>query len=344
MKDYIIPQALPEKIVRWFQENKRDLPWRQDHGPYHVWLSEIMLQQTRIQTVIPYYLRFIEKFPNVKALADAEEDRVLKLWEGLGYYSRARNLHRAAKEITRQYGGEFPKSYEELKKLPGIGDYTAAAVASICYGEPVPAVDGNVIRVIARVCAMKDEDIHSSQSRKKLMGMLKAVYPETHSGDFTQGLMELGEVVCVPNGSPLCGCCPAALLCVAFQTDETAAIPVPKIKPERKKQNITVFILRDGESLALNRRGPGLLHGLWELPNTEGHLSETAALLQVSYWRLTPTSVIATRRKKHIFTHIEWEILVYHIETDGKNDLFHWVPKSVLQEQYSLPTAFKKCL
>jgi len=344
MKDYIIPPALPEKIIRWFHENKRDLPWRQDHDPYHVWLSEIMLQQTRIQTVIPYYLRFIEAFPTVQALADTEEDRVLKLWEGLGYYSRARNLHRAAKEVARQYGCEFPKSYTELKKLPGVGDYTAAAVASICYDEPVPAVDGNIIRVMARVCAMKDEDIHSPQSRKKLKEMLKTVYPETHSGDFSQGLMELGEVICLPNGTPLCSDCPASSLCAASQMAETANIPAPKKKQERKKQDITVFILRDGNTLALNRRGPGLLHGMWEFPNIEGHLSETAALLQVNHWGLIPTAVTGIMQKKHIFTHIEWAILVYHIEAGVKNDLFHWVPEAVLQEQYSLPTAFKKCL
>lgn len=344
MKEYIIPPALPEKIIRWFQENKRELPWRRDRNPYPVWLSEIMLQQTRIQTVIPYYLRFIEAFPTVEALARAEDDRVLKLWEGLGYYSRARNLHRAAKEITDQHGGTFPKTYAELKKLPGIGDYTAAAVASICYDEPSPAVDGNVIRVLARVCAMSDEDIHSPQSRKQLTAMLKAVYPETHSGDFTQGLMELGEVICVPNGMPLCGDCPASSLCMAFQTGKTADIPVPKRKPERKKQDITVFILRDGDTLALNRRGPGLLHGMWEFPNTEGHLSETAALLQTNRWGLTPKAVTQTLRKKHIFTHIEWDILVYHIETDHQNDSFQWVPQIVMQEQYSLPTAFKKCL
>ena len=344
MKEYRIPPALPEAVIRWFRENRRELPWRRDRDPYHVWLSEIMLQQTRIQTVIPYYLRFIEAFPTVEALAGAEEDRVLKLWEGLGYYSRARNLHRAAKEITEKHRGHFPASYAELKKLPGIGEYTAAAVASICYDEASPAVDGNVIRVLARVCAMKDEDIHSPQSRKALTAMLKSVYPETHSDDFTQGLMELGEVLCVPNGPPLCGSCPAAGLCEAYQKGETAAIPVGKKKPERKKQDITVFILQSGDALALNRRGPGLLHGMWEFPNTAGHLSETAALLQVNQWGLTPKSAGRSSRKKHIFTHIEWDILVYHIETEQTNPAFHWVPQPVLQEQYSLPTAFKKCL
>ena len=226
-------EQLPGLLLPWFAEHRRDLPWRRDREPYHVWLSEIMLQQTRVEAVRGYYLRFLERLPDIAALASAPEDVLLKLWEGLGYYSRVRNLQKAAQCVMEQHGGEFPQELSAIRALPGIGDYTAGAIASICFEAPTAAVDGNVLRVILRltVCADSPADV---RVRRRIGEELSAVYPAGHCGDFTQALMELGATVCLPNGAPQCGACPLRALCEAHAQGTELQFPTkPPKKPRR---------------------------------------------------------------------------------------------------------------
>ena len=270
----IIEQALPQ-IADWYSLSRRVLPWREEPTPYRVWISEIMLQQTRIETVIPYYRRFLEELPDVAALAAAEEDRLLKLWEGLGYYSRARNLKKAAQLVLRDWGGELPRTAAELKKLPGIGDYTAGAIASIACGQPEPAVDGNVLRVLSRLLE-SEGDVLSPAVKKAMTGLLREHYPGGDAAALcTEGLMELGETVCVPNAAPKCGLCPLRTLCRARQKGTAERFPVKTPPRPRRIEERTVLLLRCGGRWAIRQReSSGLLAGLWEFPNEEGRLTE----------------------------------------------------------------------
>ena len=262
-----------EAVVDWFRENKRDLPWRRTRDPYHIWVSEIMLQQTRVEAVKPYYDRFLQELPTVCALADAEEDRLLKLWEGLGYYNRVRNMQKAAQQIVAVYGGEFPRTYAEIRALTGIGNYTAGAVSSFAYGLAEPAVDGNVLRVIARITG-DDGDIMKQGTRKRIEDKLRKVIPADAAGDFNQGLIELGAIVCVPGGEPKCKECPVKDVCEARKQGRIQELPVKAKAKERRIEKRTILVFRDNDKIAIEKRpDKGLLAGLYELPGLEGYLS-----------------------------------------------------------------------
>ncbi len=334
-------RLLPSLLLPWFAQNARDLPWRRDREPYHVWLSEIMLQQTRVEAVRGYYARFLQALPTVQVLADCPEDKLLKLWEGLGYYNRARNLQKAAR-IVGESG--FPTTYEGLLALPGIGEYTAGAVASICFDRPVAAVDGNVLRVLARY--LTDPALITDPKTKKRAKLdLEAIYPVDRPGDFTQALMELGATVCVPNGPPKCADCPLKSKCKAFLTGKTADFPVKADKKARKVEARTVFLLRCGGKIAIEKRpAQGLLAGLWQLPNVPGHLTPDQALGQAARWMAEPHDLLTQRRKKHIFTHITWELEGCEIACGREDTRFVWATPEQLAGEYALPTAFRQFL
>ena len=332
---------LPGLLLPWYAQNKRDLPWRENRDPYRVWLSEIMLQQTRVEAVRGYYARFLTALPTVQALADCDEQQLLKLWEGLGYYNRARNLQKAAK-IIAQTG--FPDSYEGWLALPGVGEYTAGAVASICFDRHVAAVDGNVLRVLSRYQA-DPSPITEPAVKKQVKAALEAVYPAEQPGAFTQALMELGATVCVPNGAPKCEKCPLSGQCKAFLQEKTADFPVKAAKKERKIQQRAVLLLRCGDKLALEKRpARGLLAGLWQLPNVEGILTAEQAAAQAAQWGCEPHDVLSIRQKKHIFTHITWEMEGFELVCGQESDRFVWATPAQLEEEYPLPTAFRQFL
>ncbi len=337
-------RALPSLLLPWYRLHARPLPWRRDREPYHVWVSEIMLQQTRAEVVKDYYLRFLQAFPDVQALAAAPEERLLKLWEGLGYYSRARNLQKAARMVVFERGGSFPDTYGELLTLPGVGPYTAGAIASICFERPVPAVDGNVLRILARMLALS-EPIDAPAVKKRIARSLAAVYPEEDRGAFTQSLMELGATVCLPAGPPRCALCPLSPLCAAFQAGAALDFPKRREKKSRKAEKITVFLLSCRGKLAVRRRGEsGLLAGLWEFPNEEGELSEQQALNLAARWGAAPLRLTKSQRRTHIFTHIKWEMTAYFIDCAAEASFFTWAEASELSKTYPLPTAFKMFL
>ena len=327
-------------IRAWYAQHKRDLPWRKGRDPYRIWISEIMLQQTRIEAVIPYYERFLRELPDVKSLAEVSDDRLMKLWEGLGYYSRARNLKRAAQTVMSRYGGEMPRTAEELKKLPGIGDYTAGSIASIAFGEPEPAVDGNVMRVMMRLLACGD-DIMEQKNRRAVTQMLKEVDPRGEDAALrTEGLMELGERICIPNGVPLCGACPASEQCLAHAEGKEQDYPVRSGKKARRIEEKTVLILRCEDRYALQKRpAKGLLAGLWGFPMAEGCLMEAGAREQIS--DLDPISVTSLGKARHIFTHIEWHMTGYLVGCQKASPEYLWVTKEAMEAEYSIPTAFK---
>lgn len=259
-------KQIVEPIVKWYQKQEKTLPWKQDKEPYHIWVSEIMLQQTRIEAVKKYYTRFMKELPTIHDLADVPEEKLLKLWEGLGYYSRAKNLKKSAIQIQENNHGKMPTSYVELLKLPGIGEYTAGAIASISYNEKVPAVDGNVLRVVSRVLASK-EDVLLPETKKKITNKLLEIMPD-EAGDFNEGLMELGEKICLPNTVPLCATCPIQEFCMANKENLTNEIPVREKKQKRKIENKTVFILKYKNKIAIRKREKiGILANLYEFPN-----------------------------------------------------------------------------
>ena len=282
----------------------------------------------------------------VKALAEADEERLLKQWEGLGYYSRARNLQKAAKTVMQEHGGELPADERELRRLCGIGDYTAGAIASIAFGIPAPAVDGNVLRVLSRVTGCSD-DISRPETKKKQSEALRAVIPAGHAGDFTQSLIELGATVCVPNGEALCGCCPLAEWCVANRERRTHELPVKGAKKPRRVEKLTVFVIRDDDRTVLRKRpARGLLAGLYELPNLSGHLTEDEVPEAIRRFGFDPLRVERIEDAKHIFTHVEWHMIAYSVrissEFDGvrlPSDL-HLVENDRLHEAYAIPSAF----
>ncbi len=334
-----------EPVIAWYREHKRDLPWRREADAYRVWVSEIMLQQTRVEAVKPYYERFLRELPTVKELAEAQEDMLLKLWEGLGYYNRVRNMQKAAQQIMADYHGEFPNTYEEIRLLKGIGNYTAGAISAFAYGIPKPAVDGNVLRVISRITGSR-EDIGKQSVRKKIEELLEPVIPRDAAGDFNQGLIELGAIVCVPNGEPKCGECPAAGFCAAREQGAAAEIPVKSKGKARRIEDRTVFLFRDGRKLAIRKRpSKGLLAGLYEFPSVSGHLSLNEAAAYSKKIGLMPVRIKALGEAKHIFSHIEWhmagyEILVDELErTNEKGFLF--ISPEKLEKEYPIPSAYE---
>ena len=332
-------------VIQWYAQNGRPLPWRQEPSPYHVWLSEIMLQQTRIEAVIPYYRRFLREFPTVEALAGAEDERLMKLWEGLGYYSRARNLKKAAALLTERYGGALPQKAEELKKLPGIGDYTAGAIASIAYGQPEPAVDGNVLRVMTRLLA-DDGDIMQADTKKRITALLRQSYPSGKDAALlTEGLMELGETLCIPKGVPDCAQCPLREHCLAHQSGREEQFPVRTPPKARRAEERTVFLLCNKGRYAIRRRPErGLLAGLWEFPNCEGKLSAEEAAARAESLGLTVTACAPCAAHTHVFTHVEWHMEAYLLNCAGEGGDFLWKSPEEIARNYSIPTAFRFCL
>ncbi len=331
-------------LVAWYRENKRELPWRRDKNPYHVWISEIMLQQTRIEAVIEHYYAFMDALSDVTSLAAVEEGKLLKLWEGLGYYSRARNLKKAAIKIMDEFGGEFPQTKKELLTLPGIGDYTAGAIASICFNEPVPAVDGNVLRVLARLRA-DARNVLLPETKKSAEALITEIIP-ADAGDFNEGIMELGETVCLPNGLPLCSSCPLQAYCKAYRENLTTALPVRIKTGGRKTEQKTVFLFTTpAGKTAIHKRGDkGLLAGLFELPNTEGFLTEAQIRAFAAEQGLRVKDITFTKDTKHIFTHIEWKLKVYEVSVENTNENYIWCSEKELRDTYALPTAFSKCV
>lgn len=326
-------------LVSWFEKNARQMPWRQEPTPYHTWISEIMLQQTRVDAVIPYYQRFLQELPDVGALAKAPEEQLLKLWEGLGYYNRVRNLQKAARVIVEELDGEIPSSYEQLLKLPGIGAYTAGAIASIAFGQAVPAVDGNVLRVVMRVTASQD-DIGEEKVKEKVRSALKGIYPAGKEGQFTESLMELGAVVCLPNGAPKCSECPLGTICLAHQRGIEQSLPVKQPKKQRRIEKRTVYLLFYDNKVAIRKRPEkGLLSGLWEFPNKEGWDTLKEAGQQIREWELTAGSVKKSIAAKHIFSHIEWHMKGIAVQCTKPNSQFEWVTPQQLRQEYALPSA-----
>ena len=336
----IIQQALPE-IADWYARSRRVLPWREEPTPYRIWISEIMLQQTRIEAVIPYYRRFLEELPDIRALAAVEEDRLLKLWEGLGYYSRARNLKKAAVVVIRDYGGELPRTAAELRRLPGIGDYTAGAIASIACGEPEPAVDGNVLRVVSRLLA-SDADILAPATKKAVTQLLREHYPAGEATALTtEGLMELGETVCVPNGEARCALCPLRSLCRAFRAGTADRYPVKSPPRPRRIEERTVLLLRCGGRYAIRQREKrGLLAGLWEFPGLERR--ESAESLRSLFPQALSLAPLGSAR--HVFTHVEWHMEGWLLELPGELEGYVWETPEQIRDRYSFPTALKAYL
>lgn len=346
MMERILCGEAIERLLSWYEQNKRDLPWRHTKDPYCIWISEIMLQQTRVEAVKSYYVAFLEAFPTVADLAAADEKRLMKLWEGLGYYSRARNLQKAARAVMECHGGQIPRDEKQLRTLCGIGDYTAGAIASIAYGIPAPAVDGNVLRVLSRVTGSY-ADIALTETKKNQSEALRSVIPIDRAGDFTQSLIELGATVCVPNGEAKCNMCPLSEYCVAHRDGLTDELPVKSAKKPRRVENLTVLLIRDDDRTVLRKRPPkGLLAGLYELPNFQGHLSEKEVTDAVRDLGFEPLRIQRMDDAKHIFTHIEWHMIGYTVkiasEFDGVRlspDL-HLVENHLLRSDYAIPSAF----
>ncbi|MDD6327350.1 MAG: A/G-specific adenine glycosylase [Lachnospiraceae bacterium] len=327
-------------LYEWYPKAARDLPWRMDIDPYHVWISEIMLQQTRVEAVKEYYKRFLECLPTIGDLASVDEELLLKLWQGLGYYNRARNLKKAAGQIVERYGGVFPDSYEEIRALPGIGNYTAGAIGSTCFELSTPAVDGNVLRVYARVMAYK-ENIDRQAVKNDVTKRLAGAYKKGYCRLATQSLMELGATVCVPNGAPHCEICPLASICESRSNMEWKNLPVRSPKKKRKIVDMTVFVLRCGGELAIRKRPKqGLLSGLWEFPHVEGVFEKQQAADIATKWSVSPDRIWMESHYTHIFSHVEWRMTAYYFDCFTRNEDFVWVTRAKLQETYALPSAF----
>lgn len=335
-----------ERLLPWFAEHRRPLPWRESPTPYRVWVSEIMLQQTRIEAVIPYFERFMQAFPDIPSLAAADPDRLMKLWEGLGYYSRARHLQKAAQQVVSLYNGELPKTYAQLKQLAGIGDYTAGAIASIAFGEAVPAVDGNVLRVMARVVALH-ENVMLPDVKRRLTEEVCRILPTDHPGEFNQALMELGETVCLPNTEPKCAACPLNDICAARAEGSQKQLPIRSKAKERRIENRTVMVIVSKENpcrvLLHQRPNKGLLAGLWELPNVFGTVEDKEANGFLRAIGGEATSVSSLITGKHIFTHIEWHLsgFLLYVKPFVAPDGYAWATVMQLYEQYALPGAFR---
>ena len=338
-------EQIVKPLLAWFEKNARTLPWRSISTPYRVWVSEIMLQQTRVEAVKPYFERFMHALPDVKSLAECEEERLLKLWEGLGYYNRVRNMQIAAQTVMEQYDGKLPADYEKLLELKGIGHYTAGAIASIAYGIPVPAVDGNVLRILMRVSA-DNSDIMKQSVKTRVEQALQQVIPQDCAGSFNQALMELGAIVCVPNGEPKCEICPAAEICRARKEGIAMELPVKTKAKGRKIEKRTVLVFHDSDTLAIQKRpDKGLLAGLYELPNLEGWLSQQEVIEYSKSIGLSPIRIKKLPAAKHIFSHVEWQMKGYEIQVDelekncSKEMIF--AKEEVLKEKYSIPSAFE---
>ena len=336
MQDYI------SNLEDWFLENRRILPWRRDKNPYHVWISEVMLQQTRIEAVISYYERFMKEIPTISSLANVDEDKLLKLWEGLGYYNRARNLKKAAIKIMEEYDGVFPTTYSEIIKLPGIGEYTASAISSICFGEKQVTIDGNVMRVFTRFYN-DTSNISKSSTRIMIHDRLLSMM-SFDPGYFNEGMMELGEVICIPNGMPKCDVCPLRDGCQSYKNSNYYFFPVKDEKKLKEEVEMTVIIpIWEGKTLVRKRREVGLLHNLYEFPNVVGNkcVEEVRAISE-------EFGKVANIKKSicytHVFTHKKWKMQAYFVFLESVNcqDMFYRIAD--VEERFALPTAFSPFL
>lgn len=334
-------QRIPAPLLSWYRENKRDLPWRENPTAYRVWVSEIMLQQTRVEAVREYYLRFMRALPTIEALATCEEEKLLKLWEGLGYYRRVRNLQKAAKVVVALYGGEFPTDAQEIRSLPGIGSYTAGAIASIAFGKRAAAVDGNVFRVVSRL-EENPACIASSAYRNYLEKELTAVYPEEGKAcaEFTQSLFELGATVCKPQ-NPACEKCPLSGLCHAYRHGTQSLFPVLPEKKAKRLEKVFIFLLQTPQGFCLRRRESGVLKGMNEFPSQVVEEGDTPEKI-LNEWGVYEFTEVSRRPYLHIFTHVRWEITCLWIRTESAP--FDAYTLEEIEESISLPTAFKQCL
>lgn len=333
-----------QPLIEWYEINKRDLPWRKTKNPYHIWISEIMLQQTRVEAVKPYYERFLTELPDVQALAEVPEERLLKLWEGLGYYNRARNLQKAARQIVESYGGIFPAEYDMIIQLAGIGNYTAGAISSFAFNLPKPAVDGNVLRVYSRLTASY-EDIMKQSVRNNVERELEAIIVKERAGDFNQALIELGATVCVPNGAPRCEVCPLSSYCMAKQQGVCMELPVKSKAKSRRIENRTILIFRDGDNLAIRKRPKkGLLAGMYEYPGVEGHLTQKQVIAYAKSIGLMPVRVKRLPDSVHIFSHVEWHMKGYEVRVDelekSCTEKMLFVHPDEIERVYPIPSAF----
>lgn len=339
-KERII-SSLPGALLPWYEVNKRSLPWREQKDPYHIWLSEIMLQQTRVEAVKGYYARFLRELPTISDLARCEDDRLHKLWEGLGYYSRVRNLKKAAQIVMEAYGGSIPRNYSEILALPGIGEYTAGAVCSIAFDLPTPAVDGNVLRLYARLTD-DHRPVDTPAMKKEVQKTLEKIYPD-RAGDFTQALMELGATLCGPNRAPECGKCPCNGFCLGYLRGSAERLPVRSPKREKRQEDKTVFILRCGDAYAIEKRpDKGLLAGLWQFPNVPGKLTTEESLEVIRKFGLRPVDIRRETEKKHIFTHIQWNMRGIYLEVQEPGGGFVWISAENIRADAALPTAFRQ--
>lgn len=335
-------EGLAQPLVQWYTAHERAFPWREHPTPYRVWVSEIMLQQTRIEAALPYFERFMAALPTLRDLAEASEDTLLKLWEGLGYYSRVRNLQKAAQVVMRDYGGELPCRYEQLLTLPGIGEYTAGAIASIAFGKRAAAVDGNVLRVMARL-TNDDRDVMQSRPRRELTELVRRLVPAEAPGAFNQGLMELGETICLPNAQPKCAICPVNAYCAVAGTQRARELPTRSAPKARRveQRTVLVVVLQGAEpKVLLHRRAPrGLLGGMWELPNllTDESVEDFLKSQGITAVETQPLSV-----GRHVFSHVEWQLsgLLVKAIPFIAGDEYVLVTAAQLSH-YALPTAFR---
>ncbi|MCQ2501064.1 MAG: A/G-specific adenine glycosylase [Lachnospiraceae bacterium] len=352
-------QKAAERLLEWYQLNKRELPWREGRNPYYIWVSEIMLQQTRVEAVKPYFQRFLSELPTVRDLAACPAERLLKLWEGLGYYNRVRNMQKSAQIVVEKYGGEMPADYEALLALPGIGSYTAGAIASIAFGLPVPAVDGNVLRILARLEADSSDIAKQSVKKMREQQLLELVTDSAcipklreNPGELNQAWMDLGAGICLPGGEPSCDSCPLKDFCKAHEKGEETAYPVKSKKLKKRLEDRTILLIQDGERLVLHKRpGKGLLAGLYEFPNLEGHLTEEEVLNWVEEKALFPIQIRSLDPAKHIFSHVEWHMIGYLIRVasfEGNlKDNYLLAEVKTVEEEYAIPSAFSayaRCL
>ena len=343
--------AITQPLLSWYDKNKRSLPWRETKDPYRIWVSEIMLQQTRVEAVRGYYKRFLDALPDIGALARAEEPYLLKLWEGLGYYNRVRNMQKAAIRVMEEFDGKMPDTYELLLTLPGIGDYTAGAIASIAFDRAAPAVDGNVLRILTRLWG-DESDIADPRVKKYFAKTLTDFIPKDRPGDYNQALIELGAMVCVPNGKPKCEECPWNKVCVARKEERTDVLPVKSKKKERGIEKKTVLLIRDGNHILLHKRPKrGLLAGMYEFPMADGWISPAKAGKIVEELGFSPMQIKKGAESIHIFTHKEWHMHSYLIKVadtmpEGRTEKTPWqeyvlIPPREIEKTYPLPSAFK---
>lgn len=344
MQEIEFEKAVP-RLLDWYDKSRRILPWRENPTPYRVLVSEVMLQQTRVETVIPYFERFVSELPDFQSLAKVDPERLMKLWEGLGYYTRATNLRQAAIQVTRSFGGRLPGNLEAIRSLCGVGDYTAGAVAAIAFGLPTPAVDGNVHRVIARLTADASDE-SPVLIRRRYAEYLQAFIPADRPGDFDQALIELGATVCLPNGEPHCSDCPLSDLCIAKKQGNPTAYPVKCPRKARRVEELTVLRIVDGDRLCLRKRGErGMLAGMWELPNLPGYPDEREIEQVLRKWGLEPVRLIRLPDAVHLFTHREWHMRGYEVRVapvepfEADLSLFFF-PADLIAKKRSIPTAF----